>query len=658
MSVATRQLQVRHWHEELRDLTDNLARVQARIQQLETVQPHGRLDDDDGDGEDDDDDDYDDGGDYDDDDSELALCRTIPPRSSSIPYRLPDLGLDFTDDSFRLHVDDLLNASPLEAPTAADVLSPPAMESAGEQSPPSAQPVLKPVHEQLVAHRKSHHRQQSAATTTSFDSYSTEAVQVYEASTAAMARPCVRSVASIRAGHAITPGRSEPQDEFAGRPSKSNKKKRPSTPGLFPAPLFSGRGAGPRPRQISSVSRPSSDPVAGSDLESSQRSVSSSTLARRAYNPSRMNRRPTSDTTVIRRSTAFTPSSAASSMFVMENDEPDGAACLTSSEAGSLRPSTFETYEEGQCSTPMSFRPPPWLHSTPPPSDVPHLDSSSVSISEPATPTLIRAKNSPRLKLFPKIHENSGESLGHEFQPKHAYDPFYSVCEDHPASVEPAPTPTPHHGHGSQVTNTYILPESLQQDSTSGILDRQKRDPDSRHGLVRSPRRRLRSFLRKITPTTNKGRHSMPPSSIPEKQTPTIISKRVVTPPRLPTRRGSTLPFDEALLGELTKISDRRASPSKVAPSPAKRIRGSMHDGAALPLGRAAAATHAHWRAQRSRSSILSPAQRRPRASTGSTLHTSFSSGPSFHFLPKVDQVGTCSDRRGHAMRRHRKSRH
>ena len=39
MSVTSRQIQVRDWRDELRDLTENLAQVQARIEQLETIQP-------------------------------------------------------------------------------------------------------------------------------------------------------------------------------------------------------------------------------------------------------------------------------------------------------------------------------------------------------------------------------------------------------------------------------------------------------------------------------------------------------------------------------------------------------------------------------------------------------------------------------------------
>ena len=517
-----------------------------------------------------------------------------------------------------------------------------------------AQPIPPTLERSPVAHRKSHQREESTATTSSFDSYNTESVQVYEASTAAMTRPCVRNIGSIRAASPGMPIRNDSWDRSAKHPPKNNdKENRPPTPGLFPAPLFLGRKSKPRPQLASHLSRPSSDPVSGQDLQSSQRSVSSFCSASAPYDRGHVRQRPTSGATVIRRSRALSPCSAVSSMHMSQNDVLCGTPCFTASEAGSPRPSTLDTCGRGQSLTPISFRPPPWLHSSPPPSDVPQLDSTSTSVSDPTTPTPAGAQSSPRLRLFPKIRQTSSESLAQECESKQSYDPFYSVCRDQTGCVEPTPTPAP-----VQIGDPYVHPDSPQQNAYLGPMDRPKRNAESHRGLVRSPRRKLRSFLRKLTPTTNKARHSMPPRSTRESQALIRLNDRIMTPPRLPTRRGSTLPFDQALLGELTKISDCPTSPQKAAPSPARRVRNSMHDAAGLSIGRTAAATHAHWRAQRSRSSILSPVPLRSRAPTGSTFNTSFSSGPSFYFLPKADQIGTPSDRRGSAMRRQRKSRY
>ena len=653
MSVTCRQIQIRNWRDELRDLTENLAQVQERIQQLETIEPESIWDDNE-------------------DDTQPASCQIIPPRSSSIPYRLPELGFDSAKDNFQLHIDDWLNASPPEVPTSADVAPSPAAEDVQVQSSYPAQPNSSALEGSTVAHRRSHQREKSATTTSSFESYNTESVQVHEASTAAVTRPCVRSIESIRAassGMAIRNGsRDRPTKQLPKNVDKENRPpgpgqqnrtstpgldNRPPTPGLFPAPLFSDRKFQRHPRKTSHMSRPSSDTVSSQGLQPSQHSISSSGLASATYDRGHVRQRPTSGVTVIQRSRALSPSSAVSSMHTGQMDVSDGTPCFTTSEAGSPRPSTLDTRGRDQLSTPMSFRQPPWLHSSPPPSDVPQMDYTSMSVSDPATPTPAGAERSPRLRLFPKIRQTSSESLARESESKDSYDPFYSVCPDQAGCVEPTPTLAP-----IQMADPYVHPDSTQQDTYLASLDQPKGDAEAHRGLVRSPRRKLRSFLRKITPTTNKARHSLPSGPTRDTQALTRHNHRVVTPPRLPTRRGSTLPFDQALLGELTKISDRPTSPQKGAPSPARRIRNSMHDAAGLSLGRTAAATHRHWRAQRSRSSILSPVAPRSRAPTGSTFNTSFSSGPSFYFLPKVDQIGTPSNRRGSAMRRQRKSRY
>ncbi|KAK3052603.1 hypothetical protein LTR09_006458 [Extremus antarcticus] len=651
-SVVTRHAQVRHWHAELHDLTQNLADIQQRIQQLETVQ-------------------------YPRHPSQHVLEDSIPSasrsRTPSTPYRLPELGLGPATDSFCSHLDEWLHASPLAAPTSGTLPLPPT-EDVEEQSSPLVRPVNEASAELADAHRMSHHRDASTTTVDSFDSYNTEAVNVCEASTTAIIRPRVKEIATTYATRSSTQEEAAPESLYARQSTDDEKENQPPMR-LYPPPLFSKQKPDGRPRRTPSTPQPRSSLAFCHDLGQLRHSQPGSWLAQDPCLTESGKWRPSSGATIVRHDRQVSPSPTPSSAWVTESLLSDGTLCSKDSLPASARPSSSVACTQEQSSTPISLKPPQWLHSSPPPSEEPRLDSSCTSITDPPTPASSPPNTSARLNLFPKIQQSSQESLRQRYYSRYGEDPFYSVSQDQIDCSEWTTSPHPARGQTSETTDAPSVKSPSVEEPAVGAVDRprrknrplreilslgvrrQSRDMGSSPALSQRPRKKLRTFLRRFTPALGKARHSMPAGSMPSIHSAATLEQRCVTPPRLPTRRGSTLPFDEALLGELTKISDRRNPSASAAPSPTRRIRNSMHDAAGLTFSKTAA-THAHWRAQRSRSSILSSAHPRSRALTGRTTNSSLSSGPSFYFLPKADQAPVTPVRRGPPMGRHRISRY
>lgn len=666
-SVATRHARVHHWNAELHDLTQNLADIQQRIQQLETLQP-----------------------------PEWPCQRTtqdsvhpafrprrpsqrvqedsVPPparpRAPSTPYRLPELNLDSTNDSFDLPLDEWLHASAPRAPTS-DTVRLSSVKHVDEQSSALDLPEEPASRKSARARQTVHSRDESTNTVGSFDSYATEAVQVYEASTAAVVRPCVRNIAPAQVAALSARGQ-------ARKRCTDEKNLHQPRAALVPLPLFAGQTFG-FPGRISSPLQPrsSSKPPPSHTRKESRHSQPSPWSARGVDWTEDTKSRPVSETTVIRQSKPLSACSTPSSAWATASFASDDAPCLTIPAPQTPQPSFSVTGTMEQSSTPRSFPQARWQQSSPPSTEGTQLDSSCSSVSDPITPTSSLPKTSARLNLFPRIQQSSYESLGRRYHSEYDTDPFYAVGPDQTPCVgwEPS-SPTPMSGHAAADTTDLPSEERESTEETSSSLHtprrradhrlremlnpgvkRQTRDIGSNQHVFRSPRKKLRTFLRRFTPTMGKVRHSMPAVSAPPAPSSMAMERQVRTPPRLPTRQGSSLPFDEAILGELSRISDRGCRASSAAPSSARRIRNSMHDAAGLRLSRTAA-THAHWRAQRSRSSILSSMHPRSRAPTGSTVYGSLSSGPSFHFLPKVDQLPVTPVRRGPPPVRHRKSRY
>lgn len=660
-SVATRHAQVCHWNAELRDLTESLVDIQQRIQQLETLQqprqPHRASEEpinlastsyhssrprSDG-----------------------SFHATARSRAPDTTYRLPELRLDSTANDLRLHLDDWLHASPL-GPSASGMVSLSPEGGIEEQTLDLDRPASREARRTVEARQTGHFRDQSINTVDSIDSYDNEAVEVYEASTVAVLRPCVKNVVQATTRPPSQHPRPATPAFVSRKHTREEARTRQPSLALVPLPLFAGqKSCSPHSDPSPLQPRSSSLPLPAHVRKESRHSHPSPVSAQDSSWREAAKSRPLSEATVIRRtqpqSYCSTPSSAWQTESVVSNETPDPTSLWH--DVPWEGPSGHSAIE--QSTTPASFRPEQWQQSSPLPTEQPRLDSSCTSISDLTFSTSSLPKASPRLNIFPRIKQSSYESLHGRANLEYDQDPFYTISPEQTGFVERPSSPyavmeaeavdvagqVPVEGDSAaKPCPSPPSPPRRKDHRLRGLLNpgikRQTREVGSSPHLLRSPRKKLRTFLRRLTPSMSKVRHSMPAGSLSPAGTPGSLEKRIKTPPRLPTRKGSSLPFDEALLGELSRISDRGNRASAAAASPARRIRSSVHDAAGLTLSRTAA-THAHWRAQRSRSSVLSSFHPRSRAPTGSTLYGSLSSGPSFHFLPKVDQHPMTPVRRG-----------